>query len=221
MKADQIVNVSQLSADFDQYCIGRIFSNSASILATPKSLPTAEYTKYLNRKVAEIITGKIDYNEFSKPQSFFTENADWDIVVKAEAIGLLRGESSDLLGETVVANTECFGSVLDGYLPTTGEQGMPIAVHCPKSHADFVSLLQIKSIADIKTTAQKYYWRLIDDMLNTNSAEGIYFAYHPDFGGRSKKISVGLVAVWEDAKLLKERKGAAAKYVVETAINLK
>jgi hypothetical protein len=177
-----------------------------------------EAIDHIYAKVSETITGTTDERHFG-----FNEAYDWQISNEPAAIEIYNKSIS--IGKIVSGVTvnnkynKLFCTIPTGlHLKIVNQKdpdeyvAEPIVCKCPYDQNQYVRFRLLKSAAEVREHFPKYYWRVLDQMDNTNSVTAQLVIYHPLFPDREQYhvIEFEKALVWRDLHFLQSRKLQAA-----------
>jgi hypothetical protein len=219
----KITHISQIeiySQEWDEIRLGRFTSSKASSLMGDKIL-TQDAISYIDQKVGEELTG---YSTATEDEQIDDENTQWGNEWEPAAIrkfGEIKGIEYLVTRRVICDPATRFSSTPDGiWVHNKSLDGLEynvstLEVKCPRKFARYSLLWRCKTPADLKKASSKYYWQTVDQMDNCDSAVGYFGAFHPKYpeGANIRIIQFNKMDLWDDFKLLKERKKlAVAKF---------
>jgi hypothetical protein len=183
-----------------------------------KPLSTGAMT-YIYQKVGEELTGQTT----AEDDEIEDENTIWGLTnepLALKAVGNYLGVDY-LVTQKLITNPESRFSSTPDALNVVGQSLHAeeynvdtIEVKCPRKYHKFIPFWKCKTPLDVKKVSSNYYWQVLDQMHNCDSARGYFGAFHPLFpeGANLRVIEFRKMDLWEDFKLLVQRK----KLFVET-----
>lgn len=183
LKKSSITRKNILSDEWYDGRIGKFTSSEIHYLCGDK-FETTGCLNYVYRKVGEQLTGKSVKNDID------VEATRWGAAFEADAIKKFakwKGLTYIVCQQLVTEEGSMFGSTPDGLIVNrvnsddTAYDVTTVEVKCPQTYANYVSLALCRTPQDVKLTDKKYYWQVIDQMLNCECLVGYFVCYHPDF----------------------------------------
>lgn len=217
LNRNNISDIEMFTEEWDTFRLGKFTSSRIAAFMTLKPLSAGAYN-YIHQKVGEVITGKCVADE---EESLDDENTSWGKKYESEALEAFKKEKGIEFITTQkiihVPGTN-FSSTPDGiweiYSSLTQENCINVStieVKCPRKYPRFIPLYNCNTPEDLKSYSTKYYWQVLDQMDNSDAAIGYFGTFHPFFtpGKNMKIIQFNKLDLWDDFKLLKERKNSA------------
>lgn len=185
---------------------------------------TTDCVSYVYQKAGELVTGKSTTVEDDIIED---ENTSWGREYEPAAIkkfGLLMGINF-LVTQKLIMNPETrFSSTPDAIwvhgqsiLKSDEYNVSTLEVKCPRKYPRFIPLWECKTPEALKKYSKKYYWQVIDQMDNCDSALGYFACYHPHFPPETNMniIEFKKIDLWSDFTLLKQRKAMFVKFLMD------
>ncbi len=218
LKTSHISNVEIYSDEWNRVRLGRFTSSKISVLMYEKNV-TDGALSYIHQKVGEQITGiGVDVDEQVED-----ENTQWGKEYEPAAIrrfGEIK-EIEFLVTQKVIFDPDTrFSSTPDAVwihgpsvLKADEYNVSTLEVKCPRKYPRFLELYMCKTPADLRKVSSKYYWQVMDQMYNCDSAVGYFACFHPLFpaGKNMKIIQFNKVEMWPEFKKMKDRKEEAVR----------
>lgn len=223
LKTAYISNIQIYTEDWDRARCGRgTSSNIVNIMG--EKFTTSDCVSYVYQKAGELITGKSTALEEDVIED---ENTAWGRENEDAAIrkfGQLKGIQYLIVQKLIMNPDSRFSSTPDAiwvHGPSITKEGeyhvSTLEVKCPRKYPRFIPLWECKTPADLKKFSKKYYWQVMDQMDNCDSAVGYFACYHPLFPVETNMsiIEFKKIDLWDDFKKLKERKAMFIKFLDE------
>lgn len=223
LNVKHISNIQIYTEEWDQARLGRATSSKMSNIMSDK-FNTADCVSYVYQKAGELITGKSTAVEDDIIED---ENTAWGREHEPAAIrkfGKTMGIEF-LVTQKMIMNADThFSSTPDAIwihgasLLKEGEYNVStLEVKCPRKYPRFIPLWECKTPEQLKKFSKNYYWQVLDQMDNCDSAVGYFACFHPLFPPETNMsiIEFRKIDLWPDFKLLKERKALFVKFLDE------
>jgi len=209
---NHISKIQIYSDDWFQIRLGRFTSSRINCLMTEEPLGAGAMT-YIYHKVGEILTGQTT----AEDEVIEDENTAWGNQYEPDAIRLfgIKMELQYLAVQKLILNPEGqFSSTPDalwvkGIAKNQEEYNVrTVEVKCPRKYHKFIPYYLCDTPEKVKKLNKIYYWQVLDQMDNCGSAVGYLAFYHPLFPKEANMriIEFEKIKLWDDFKLLKERK---------------
>lgn len=214
LKVGHISNIQIYSEEWDRARLGRFTSSRISPLMAERGLSDGGQT-YIYHKVGEFITGKSTALDDDVIED---ENTMWGKDNEPMAIrkfGLLMNIEFLVVQKMIFDPEGQFSSTPDALwihgqsvLKAEEYNVSTLEVKCPRKYHKFIPLYECQTPADLKAFNKNYYWQVIDQMYNADSAMGYFGAFHPLFpeGKNLRVIEFRKIDLWDEFKKMKERK---------------
>jgi len=214
---DHISKVQIYSDEWQLLRRGKLTSSRFFTQMGEKPYTTGAMT-YLYHKVGEELTGHI----CAEDEQFEDENTAWGNTYEPEAIRLFQKIKNVqyLATQKLIHNpNRRFSSTPDaiwihGVCQNQVEYNVStLEVKCPRKFHRFIPFRRCKTPAELKKISPMFYWQTLDQMWNCGSAIGYFMVYHPQFPEQANHriIECRKMDLWDDFKLLEERKVLAEK----------
>lgn len=223
LKKSHISNITIYTKEWDDARCGRGTSSNISNITGDK-FTTTDCVSYVYQKAGEMVTGKSTTVEDDVIED---ENTAWGREYEPAAIrkfGQIMGIEF-LVNQKLIMNPESrFSSTPDAIwvhgqsiLNSDEYNVSTLEVKCPRKYPRFIPLWECKTPESLKKFSKKYYWQVIDQMDNCDSAVGYFACYHPLFPTDTNMsiIEFKKIDLWDDFKKLKERKAMFVKFLDE------
>lgn len=200
---------------------GKFTSSRIYVLMGDKGLSDGAIT-YIDQKLGEIMTGHV----FSDEDEIEDENTVWGNMYEPKAI-----EKFHQVNNIQFLVTQKFIHAADTHFSSTpdaiwvhGEainqleyNVSTLEVKCPRKFHRFNKLFRCKTPADLLKVEKRYYWQVIDQMDNCDSAVGYFAVFHPQYpeGYNYRQIQFKKIDLWDEFKKLKQRKQEAVNKLME------
>lgn len=217
LKTAHISNITIYTGEWDLARLGRFTSSRIHVLMGDKPLSDGAMT-YIYHKVGETLTNKTTAVDDDVIED---ENTQWGKEYEPEAIRRFGTEKGIefLVTQKMICNPETkFSSTPDAIwvhgksvLKEDQYNVSTLEVKCPRKYHKFIPLWECKTPEQLKKFNKSYYWQVIDQMDNCDSAVGYFMCYHPLFPTHSNFniIEFRKIDLWSEFKLMKERKQLA------------
>jgi hypothetical protein len=213
---DHISKIQIYTTDWDIMRLGKFTSSRMHCLMGEKPFTDGAMT-YIYHKLGEDMTGHTTAME----DIIEDENTQWGLEYEPAAIKKFQMAKNVeyLATQKLIHNpNKRFSSTPDaiwihGICINQCEYNVStLEVKCPRKYHKFIPLYRCKTPADLKKFNKSYYWQVLDQMDNCGSAQGYFACFHPLFppGANFRIIDFVKMDLWDDFKLLKERKSGAA-----------
>ena len=223
LKLSHISNIQIYTEEWDRARIGRATSSNISHIMGDK-FSNIECVSYVYQKAGEAITNKSTAVEEDIIED---ENTAWGREHEPAAIrrfGAIKGIEF-LVTQKLIMNADLqFSSTPDAIwihgasvLKADEYNVSTLEVKCPRKYPRYIPLWKCKTPAELKQFSKKYYWQVLDQMDNCDSAVGYFACYHPLFPIETNMriIEFRKVELWEEFKKLKDRKAMFLKHLEE------
>jgi hypothetical protein len=217
-----ISDIEIYSEQWHQMRLGKATSSKMFTQTTDKPLTDGAWT-YIYQKVGEELTG----HTTAEDEQIEDENTIWGLT--NEPIALQRFQEKmkvDFLAtqKLIYHPDSRFSSTPDAIwihgLALNGEEYNVSTneTKCPRKYHKFIPLYLCTTPAQLKAFNRNYYWQVLDQMDNCDSAIGYFCAFHPLFpeGSNLRIIEFKKIELWDDFKLLKQRKKLFVEKFEET-----
>jgi hypothetical protein len=221
LKKEQISRIKIYSEEWHRFRIGKLTSSRWHTQMTEKPLDKGALT-YLYQKVGEILTGQTSAEE----SEIENENTVWGLTNEPLATSLF----AKIKQVQFITNQNIIFS-LDGYLSSTPDaiwihnESMnqqeynvsTLEVKCPCQYHRYIKLYECRTPEQLKKYEKMYYWQVLHQMMLCDSAVGYFMAFHPMFPEKSNNriIQFNKIELWDDFKLMIQRKDAAIKKLTD------
>lgn len=212
-----ITNIEIYSPEWDKFRIGKFTSSKIVALMPEKGIGSGGMT-YIYQKASEFLIGQ-------------TLAEDEAIVEDENTVWGLENEMKALENFCIIKKIKYLVCQKLIHVPGTRFSSTPDALHiidssvfkenyynvatvevkCPRKFPRFLELYRCNTPLDIWKQERKYFWQVIDQMLNCDSAIGYLGIFHPLFpaGKNMKIIEFRKIDLWDYFKLIEERKRQA------------
>lgn len=227
LRKEQISKIKIYSEEWHQFRIGKLTSSKWSTQMTEKPLDKAALT-YLYQKVGEVLTGQTA----SEDSEIENENTVWGL--KNEPLAVQHFAEVKKVKFIAVQNII---SSLDGRMSSTPDaiwihnesinqeeyHVSTLEVKCPCQYHRYIRLYECKTPDQLKKYEKSYYWQVLHQMMLCDSAVGYFMCYHPMFPTTSNHriIEFKKIELWDDFKLMVQRKDAALNKLNEIISEIK
>ncbi len=213
LKTSHISNIQIYTEDWDRVRLGRFTSSRISVLMGDK-FPSSGAMTYIYHKVGESITGR----STAEDEILEDENTQWGKDYEPDAIrrfSAIKGIEYLVTQKVIFDPDTRYSSTPDAIwvhgqsiLKENEYNVSTLEVKCPRKYHRFISLYQCNTPADLKKEEPKYYWQVIDQMYNCDSALGYFACFHPLFppDKNMKIIEFRKIDLWDEFKKMRERK---------------
>lgn len=212
LKKENISNVKIYSDEWQMSRRGKFTSSKIHCFMSDRGLGTGAFS-YIDQKLGEEMTG----HTVSDEDDMEDENTAWGNQYEPEAIKRFQIEHkvNFLVTQKMIhAKNTRFSSTPDAIwvhgeaLNQLEYNVSTLEVKCPRKFHRFNKLYRCKKPADLLNTESKYYWQVLDQMDNCDSAVGYFAAYHPLYPPNCnfRHIQFKKLDLWNDFKKLKQRK---------------
>lgn len=212
-----ITNIEIYSPAWDKFRIGKFTSSKIVALMPEKGIGSGGMT-YIYQKASEFLIGQTLAEEEAIVED---ENTVWGLENEIKALDMfcrLRSIKYLVMQKLIHVPGTHFSStpdalhILDSSVFKEDCYNVAtVEVKCPRKFPRFLELYRCNTPMDIFKAERKYFWQVIDQMLNCDSAIGYLGVFHPlfPFGKNMKIIEFKKLDLWDKFKLLEERKGEA------------
>jgi len=218
---NHISQIQIYSEEWHQFRRGKMTSSRINTIMAPKGIGDGGLS-YIMHKVGETLTG----HTTDEGDEIEDENTVWGIQYEPEAIKHFCDDLKIqyLVSQKLISAPDShFSSTPDaiwvkGICENQEEYNVStLEVKCPRKYARFIPLFRCNTPQDVKDYSRVYYWQVLDQMDNCGSAVGYFGVYHPLFPPHSNRkiIEFKKMDLWDDFKLLKERKLQAVQLFEE------
>ncbi len=217
------ISQAQIYTDEWQQCRrGKFTSSKIHCLMTERGLGTGAHT-YIDQKLGEEMTGHVVSEEETPLDD---ENTVWGNMYEPHAINKFHevNKIQFLVTQKLIhAPNSRFSSTPDGiWVHGLASNQVEfnvstLEVKCPRKFHRFNKLFRCKKPLDLLKTEPKYFWQVIDQMENCDSAVGYFAVYHPLYpeGCNFRQIRFKKLELWDEFKLLHKRKEEAVNLMME------
>lgn len=224
---NNICQAEIFSDEWNRIRLGRFTSSRINCFMNDSFLTQGAFS-YLYNKIGEVLTNSV----ISEYDTNSDENTDWGKKYENEAIELFAKEKgiSYLAVQKIILNPGTqFSSTPDAiWVKSVCKNDeefnvSTVEVKCPRKYAYFIPYYLCTTPEKVKDANRSYYWQVLDQMDNCESAFGYLAFYHPFFpeGKRMRVIEFEKMKLWDDFKLLKERKYLAVQKFNELMDNFR
>ncbi len=215
LKKENISNIEIYSDEWHQHRLGK-FTSSRIHSIMGETINTSGFLTYVDQKVGEEITG----HTTAYDEEIEDENTAWGRQYEPFAVnkfGVLHKVQFLVTQKMIYAPNTRFSSTPDG-IWVHGEainqleyNVSTLEVKCPRKYHRFNKLYRCLTPQDLYKIDKIYFWQVIDQMDNCDSALGYFCAYHPLYPEwcNFRVIEFRKIDLWDSFKLLKERKKVA------------
>jgi len=221
LKIESITNASIYSDAWQMQRRGKFTSSKIHCFMGEKGLGNGAYT-YIDQKLGEEMTGHVVSDE----DDIEDENTAWGLQYEPEAVKEfhIRNKIEFLVTQKLIhAPGTRFSSTPDGIwvhgLATNQKEYnvSTLEVKCPRKFHRFNKLYRCNTPDDILKTESKYFWQVLDQMENCDSAVGYFAVYHPLYPPTCnyKQIQFKKIELWDEFKKLKKRKNEAVELLLK------
>lgn len=217
-------NISQTNIYTDEWQMqrrGKFTSSKIFCLMGEKGLTAGSYS-YIDQKLGEEMTGHCVSDE----DDFEDENTAWGNQYEPEAIKRFheKNKVEFLVTQKLIhAPNSRYSSTPDaiwvhGLASNQEEYNVStLEVKCPRKFHKFNKLFRCKTPEHILKTEPRYFWQVIDQMDNCDSAVGYFAAYHPLYpiNCNFNQIQFRKLELWDYFKKLKLRKSEAEQVLLK------
>lgn len=219
LKKSHISNIGIYTSAWDIARLGRFTSSRISLLTGDK-FATNDCTSYVYQKVGEIITMK---PTAVADDVIEDENTEWgkdNEPIAIRKFGKIMKIDFIVTQKMIMDPESQFSSTPDAIwvhgqsvLKEDEYNVSTLEVKCPRKYHKFIPLWQCKTPESLKKFNKTYYWQVIDQMYNCDSAIGYFACFHPLFPDATNMriIEFRKIDLWDDFKLLKQRKQQAVE----------
>lgn len=188
---------------------------------TERGLGTGAFS-YIDQKLGEEMTG----HTVSDEDDIEDENTAWGNQYEPKAIERFQWDNkvNFLVTQRMIhAQNTRFSSTPDAIwvhgeaLNQLEYNVSTLEVKCPRKFHRFNKLFRCKTPQDLLKVEAKYFWQVIDQMDNCDSAVGYFAVFHPLYPATCnfKQIQFKKLDLWDDFKKLKQRKTEAINLLSE------
>lgn len=224
-----ISNIEIYSDQWNKLRLGRLTSSKISALMGEKPFQTGAMS-YIHQKAGESVTGQTLAEDEGPIED---ENTVWGLQTEPEAINLF-GKSRGLRYLVVQklifdpagkssSTPDALWIIDSSVIKEDCYNVATVEVKCPRKYHRFFPLYACDTPAKLKKSYSSYYWQVLDQMLSCNSSLGYFCCYHPLFppGKNFRTIEFRKIDLWEDFKLLQQRKESAIVKLNELILEFK
>lgn len=223
LKTSHISNIQIYTEEWDRIRLGRGTSSNIFNIMGDK-FNTSDCVAYVYQKAGELITGKTTSVEDDIIED---ENTSWGREYEPAAIrkfGQKMGIQFLVTQKLIMNEDTHFSSTPDAIwihgasLLREAEYNVStLEVKCPRKYPRYIPLWKCNTPEDLKKYSKKYYWQVLDQMDNCDSAVGYFACFHPLFPPETnmKIIEFRKIDMWDEFKRLKERKALFVKFLEE------
>lgn len=223
LKRSHISNIQIYTQEWDIARCGRGTSSKMSNIMGEK-FKTSECVSYVYQKAGELVTGKSTTVEDDVIED---ENTAWGREHEPAAIrkfGQVMGIEF-LVTQKLIMNPDGHFSSTPDAIWVHGQSVLKsdeinvstLEVKCPRKYPRFIPLWECKTPEQLKKFSKNYYWQVLDQMDNCDSAVGYFACYHPLFPPETNMniIEFKKIDLWADFKQLKDRKQLFVNFLEE------
>jgi hypothetical protein len=221
LKKENISRVQIYSDEWQMQRRGKFTSSKIVCFMGEKGLTTGAFT-YIDQKLGEEMTG----HAISDEDEIEDENTAWGNQYEPIAIGEfhIRNKVEFLVTQKLIhAPNSRYSSTPDaiwvhGLASNQEEYNVStLEVKCPRKFHRFNKLYRCNTPHDLLKAEPRYFWQVIDQMENCDSAIGYFAAYHPLYPAKCnfKQIQFKKIDLWDDFKKLKTRKSEAEQLLIK------
>jgi len=227
LKVAHISNIGIYTEGWHKARCGRATSSLIFNLMTDK-FGSKDCVAYVYAKAGELVTGKAADDDVID-----NENTEWgreyeDQAIKKfselKQIRLLAVQKLIMDPKTRFSSTPAAIWVHGQSLAVQDEYNVStLEVKCPRKYQHFIPLWECETPADLKKFSKKYFWQVVDQMDNCNADVGYFACYHPFFPPElnMRIIEFRKIDLWDEFKLLKERKRLFLSFLFEIAMKFR
>lgn len=223
---NHICKVEIYSDEWFKIRLGRFTSSRIHCLMTKDPFEKGAMT-YIYHKIGEVLTGQTT----AEDEVLEDENTAWGNKYELEAVNLFGLKMNlDFLAvqKLILAEEKQFSSTPDaiwikGICKNQEEYNVrTVEVKCPRKYHKFIPYYMCETPEQVRKLNSVYFWQVIDQMDNCGSAVGYLAFYHPLFpeGANMRIIEFNKMKLWDEFKLLKERKLSAVEKFKEVKLKL-
>lgn len=180
-----------------------------------KGLGTGAFS-YIDQKVGEVMTGHV----VEEDDNIEDENTAWGNMYEPKAIAKFHevNKVQFLVTQKLIhAPDSHFSSTPDaiwvhGLASNQVEYNVStLEVKCPRKFHRYNKLYRCNVPHDLLKIEPRYFWQVLDQMDNCDSAVGYFAVYHPLYPEKCnfKQIQFKKLDLWDEFKKLKQRKQEA------------
>ncbi len=217
LKIENISKIEIYSDEWHMLRCGKMTSSRISCLMTDKEFAQGAIT-YIEHKVGESIAGQPSEEE----EQLEDENTAWGNQYEPDLIREFQKRNNVQFLATqklIHAENTRFSSTPDAiwiHSQASNQKEYNVSTFegkCPRKYHRFLKLYKCKTAIDLYNTDKKYFWQVVDQMDNCDSAIGYFAAYHPMFppNANYRQIEFKKMELWDYFKLLRQRKLSADK----------
>lgn len=218
LKASHISNIQIYTEEWDKARLGRLTSSRIHMIMSEDGIEKKAGMTYIYQKAGEFITQKSTAMEEDVIED---ENTAWGRENEPAAIrkfGNLKGIQYLVTQKIIFAPQGNFSSTPDAIwvhgasvLKADEYNVSTLEVKCPRKYHKFIPLYECETPADLKKFNKIYYWQVLDQMYNCDSAVGYFACFHPLFPDKTNMriIEFRKVDLWTEFKKMKDRKERA------------
>lgn len=210
-----ISNIQIYTDEWHQMRLGKFTSSRIHSLMSEKPYSDGFMT-YVDQKVGEELTGQTT----SYDEEIEDENTIWGKENEPKALEKFHSVNkvNFLVTQKLIYTPETRFSSTPDAIWVHGEclneeeyNVSTLEVKCPRKYHKFNRLYRCKTPMDLYKVNKIYFWQTIDQMDNCGSAIGYFAVFHPSYpsGANYKQIEFRKIDLWEEFKLLKQRKKLA------------
>lgn len=221
LKKENISNTVLYSDDWQMQRRGKFTSSKIHCLMGERGLTAGSYT-YIDQKLGEEMTGHCVSDE----DEFEDENTAWGNQYEPEAIKQfhIKNKVEFLVTQKLIhAPNSRYSSTPDaiwvhGLASNLEEYNVStLEVKCPRKFHKFNKLFRCKTPKNILKVEPRYFWQVLDQMDNCDSAQGYFAVYHPLYpiNCNFNQVQFRKLELWEHFKKLKLRKSEAEQVLLK------
>ncbi len=223
LKVSHISNIQIYTPEWDIARIGRCTSSNASNIMGDK-FSTNDCVSYVYQKAGELITMK---STATDDEVIEDENTSWGREYEPAAIrkfSEVKGIKYLVTQKMILNPDNYFSSTPDAIWIHGQSVSKPdeynvstLEVKCPRKYPRYIPLWRCKTPEALKKFSKKYYWQVLDQMDNCDAQIGYFACFHPLFPPETciSIIEFKKIELWDEFKLLKERKAMYLKHLKE------
>ncbi len=217
-------NISQAKIYTDEWQMcrrGKFTSSKIHCLMSERGLGTGAFS-YIDQKIGEEMTG----HTVSDEDDIEDENTAWGNLNEPKAILHFHhlNKVNFLVSQRLIhAQNTRFSSTPDAIwvhgeaLNQLEYNVSTLEVKCPRKFHRYNKLYRCKTPKDLFNVESRYYWQVLDQMDNCDSAIGYFAIYHPLYPVHCnfKQWQFKKLDLWDDFKKLKQRKNEAVELFIK------
>jgi hypothetical protein len=215
LKKDHISKAVIYSDEWQLIRRGKFTSSKISCLMSEKGLGAGAFS-YIDQKLGELMTGHVVEEE----EQVEDENTAWGNQYEPQAIAAFheRNKVQYLVTQRLIhAPDTHFSSTPDAIWVhglSTNEVEYNVStleVKCPRKFHRYNKLYRCLTPQNLLKTDPRYFWQVLDQMDNCDSAVGYFAVYHPLYPAdcNFRQIQFKKLELWDEFKRLRQRKQEA------------